>query len=102
MKTIPKLVLSVLMSVIFLAGIASADDDDHERARDALEAGEVLPLNRLLDEVATRIDGEVVSVEIEREHGRYYYELKIVAPGGRLREVLVDALTAEIVEHEED
>ena len=102
MKTVRILAAAMRIAGLFLSGIALADDDDHERARQAVESGKALPLSQLLDTVSGSIKGEVVGVEIEREQGRYYYELKIVSPEGKLREVLVDALTAEIVRNEED
>ena len=61
-----------------------------------------MPLASILREVGQRFDGDVVGVEFEREGGRYVYELKIVSPDGRLREVYVDARTAEIISDETD
>lgn len=96
-------------------GLASADDRDdddeddrrkrdrdHERARRALEEGRARPLAEILARVEDRLGGEVVGVEFEREKGRYVYEFKVIAPNGRLQEVYVDALTAEILKREED
>ena len=94
---------------------AHADDDevrgdrlrrrgrhDHDRARRALEEGQARPLADILAEVRPRLGGEVIDVEFEREDGRYVYELKVITPAGQLREIEVDALTAEILEDKED
>jgi uncharacterized membrane protein YkoI len=78
------------------------DDDDHDEAHRALEEGRVLPLAEILALVADELGGEVIGVELESEDGRYIYEFKVVTPSGRLREVYVDALTAEILKSEED
>ena len=78
------------------------DDDDHDLAREALENDRAKPLVELLEMVEGRIDGEIVGIEFEREDGRYVYELKIVTPEGRLREIYVDAMTAEILSSELD
>lgn len=74
--------------------------DDHDLARSALEEGEVRPLADILTEVSGRIDGELVGVEFDRINGRYVYELKVITPSGRLREIRVDAQTAEILGEE--
>jgi hypothetical protein len=37
-----------------------------------------------------------------REDGRYVYEFKVVGSDGRLREVHIDALSAEILKVEDD
>lgn len=95
-------------------GLARADDDDddddhkgrhgrdHERARRALGEGRARPLAEILEAVRGRLDGEVIGVEFEREDGRYVYEFKVVGADGRLREVYVDALSAEILKVEDD
>jgi hypothetical protein len=41
--------------------------DDHDRARQALEAGEVLPLRTILERVEREYPGQVVDVELERD-----------------------------------
>jgi uncharacterized membrane protein YkoI len=97
----------LLSLVLFVAGGSFAfsdgrDDNDHEQAHRALQGGHALPLASILREVGQRFDGDVVGVEFEREGGRYVYELKIVSPDGRLREVYVDARTAEIISDETD
>lgn len=78
------------------------DDDDHDRARRALEEGRTRPLAEILAVVEEEIGGDVIGVEFERRGGAYVYELKIVDASGRLREVVVDATTAEIVATERD
>lgn len=85
---------------IALAGLLAAAlaaparaDDDHERVRAAREAGRVLPLAELLARVRAAHPGEVLEVELEEEHGRLVYELKLLGPGGRLAERRYDAAT---------
>ncbi|MCB1463918.1 MAG: PepSY domain-containing protein [Nitratireductor sp.] len=102
MKTVPGTFLAALLAALLLCGVALADDDDHERARQALESGKAKPLSQVLEAVSARIDGEVVGVEFDNEDGRYVYELKIITPSGHLREMHVDALTARIIEHGDD
>lgn len=80
------------------------DEHDHDRARHALERGEVRPLVEILERVTTQMPGEIVEVELERWHARgerrWAYELVIISPDGRLREIYVDAATAEILGEE--
>jgi uncharacterized membrane protein YkoI len=78
---------------------------DHDRARHALAQGEVRPIAEILRRVEAEVPGEVIEVELERDkrgaQTRWRYELKLIAPDGRLLEVLVDAPTAEILKVEE-
>lgn len=70
---------------------APAGEPDHERARRALERGEVLPLRAILDTVERDHPGRVVEVELEREHGRWIYEIELIGDGGRLEKLEIDA-----------
>lgn len=77
---------------------AQADDRrDHDRARAALKAGEVLPLQEVLEKVQRSHPGELLEVELEREDGRWVYELKLLQSGGRLLRLDVDAKTAAVL-----
>lgn len=66
-------------------------DSDHDRARAALVAGEVLPLTEVLQRVARQHPGHVLEVELEREHGRWVYELKLLQGDGGVLKLEVDA-----------
>lgn len=83
--------------LLALAPRAPAKDDDHERARDALRAGEVLPLSTLLERLQRSHPGRVLEVELEREDGRWIYEVKLLEPGGRLLRLDVDARSGEVL-----
>jgi uncharacterized membrane protein YkoI len=109
MRTVLEQSAVVIALAFMLAGSAPAgaesrhrDRDDHERARHALEQGRARPLAEILERVRDRLGGEVVGVEFGRERGRYVYEFKVITPAGRLREMHVDAMTAEIIESEGD
>lgn len=110
MKTaVNRRTLLLALALMFASGGLAHSDDrederrhDHERAQRAVKEGKARPLVEILDRVRDRLGGEVVGVEFDREGGRYAYEFKVVTPGGRLREVYVDAMTAEILKSEDD
>lgn len=89
------LALPVLAAPLALAPAARADDD-HERARAAVLAGEIRPLTALLAEVERRFMGQVVDTELDREDGRWVYEFKLLPPSGRIYEVELDAATGAV------
>jgi uncharacterized membrane protein YkoI len=76
---------------------AQASDDDHDRARQAVEAGQVLPLPVVLERLATDYPGRVLEVELEQEDGRWQYEVKLLQRGGQLTKLKVDAQTGEVL-----
>ncbi len=68
------------------------DEHDHDRARRAVQAGEILPLQEVLNRLARRQPGQVLEVELERESGRcWVYEIKLLQPDGRLLKLQLDA-----------
>jgi uncharacterized membrane protein YkoI len=87
--------------LIALALPVLADADDHDRARSALERGQILPLTDILAIARDRVgDGRLIGVEFEYHEGRYIYELEMITPDGRMIELELDAATgAEIGAH---
>jgi uncharacterized membrane protein YkoI len=91
------------LCLALLAGVgaAHAGEEDHERARKALEAGEVLPLKTILEGVERVYPGQVMDVELEREHGsrgeRWIYKVKVLRTGGALVKLKVDARDGTVV-----
>ena len=90
---LPSLIPLVLA---LLLGQAHADSD-HDRARAALLAGEVRPLTQVLAQVARTHPGQVLEVELEREDGRWVYELKLLQNDGRLLKLAVDARDGQVL-----
>ena|SRR3990167_1362091 len=82
-------------------GDDEGDEDDHDRARSALEKGEARPLTEILVIVEDELGGRIVRVELERRRGRYIYEFRVITPSGELREVYVDAMSAEILKRDD-
>jgi uncharacterized membrane protein YkoI len=70
---------------------------DHERARAALEAGQIRPLSDLLSEVERRFRGRVIEADLERDDTQWLYELKILPPNGRIFIIELDAATGALV-----
>jgi uncharacterized membrane protein YkoI len=73
------------------------EDHDEELARQALELGEVVPLDHVIATLREAVPGEVSSVELEKENGTWVYEFKIISPEGRMLQVRVDAKTGQLI-----
>jgi uncharacterized membrane protein YkoI len=85
-----------------LAPAHAASDSDHDRAYGALERGEVLPLAQILSVATTRTPGRVIEVELDRDDGRWIYEVELVTRSGRLIAMEIDGATGRILEIESD
>jgi uncharacterized membrane protein YkoI len=66
---------------------------DHDLARQGRMQRTILPLTTVLEAVRQSFPGEVAGIELEHEHGRWLYEIKVISPAGVMREVRVDART---------
>jgi len=93
-----RVVLGVALSLaLALSPAWAASEGDHDRARAAVEAGEILPLPALLEQVQRTHPGQVLALELETQGGRWIYEMKLLQPDGRLLKLVVDARTAQVL-----
>ncbi len=77
---------------------AGDGDGDHERARQALAEGLVLPLSTVLARLQEQgWPGQVLRVEFEHEQGQYIYEIRLLQPDGRVAKLDVDAQNAQVL-----
>jgi uncharacterized membrane protein YkoI len=91
--------LVVLMAVAL--PIHAGNSGDHDRARQALEAGEILPLKTVLEKLARDAPGQVMEVELERRGERWVYEIKLLRQGGSLGKLRIDARDGRIISNSE-
>jgi len=94
--------LSLALSFADGAGARSRDrNDDQDLARQALQRGEVLPIARILELVAQHLPGDVIEVQLDERRGRLEYEIRVLTPSGRVRELVLDARTGAFVRFED-
>ena len=96
--------LALLFSFADGAGARSNDrrnNDDQDLARRALQRGEVLPIARILQLVPQHQPGDVIEVQLDERRGRLEYEIRILTPQGRVRELVLDARTGAFVRFED-
>lgn len=84
-----------------LTALPAAADKDHDRARAALQARQVLPLKTVLERLEREHPGEVLEVELEQDDGRWVYEVKLLQAGGRLVRLEVDAASGAVLRRKE-
>lgn len=107
-----KPLLSVLLALCLSVGTtqsANADDwpdhhrrerFDHDRARDAVRSGEILPLGRILERVAKDFPGDIISAELDfDEEGDHpaVYEIKVIVTDGQVIKAIYDARDGSLI-----
>ncbi|WP_408593792.1 PepSY domain-containing protein [Paracoccus marcusii] len=95
--------LSSLMLILLPLTLAAQPiAPDYETARQAVDRGDMLPLEQILARIEARHPGRIVEVELEEEDGLWLYEIEVLTPEGRLIEIELDARTGAILGYEED
>lgn len=97
-RPVPTLRAAVLaLAVLASAGAVARDRGDHERAREAVVAGQILPLRTVLERLERDHAGQVLEIELESQDSRWVYEVKLLQPGGQLLRLDVDAASGEVI-----
>ena len=97
--------IAALLGILSLAATgvpALAGDDDHVNARKLRESGEIMPFEKIIERARAEKPGEVLETELDREHGRYVYEVEIVDEAGQVWEIKLDAKTGKLMKMERD
>jgi len=74
------------------------EQPDHDRARAAMERGEIKPLVDILALTRDRLHGQLIEIELEQIGERWVYEFEMIQPNGEVIEYYVDGGTGEFVD----
>ena len=73
-------------------------DDGSRRAREGVRSGQLVPLERLLEQARREHPGDVLEVELDDGE----YEIEILRDDGRVVELTFDARSGRLLESEFD
>jgi uncharacterized membrane protein YkoI len=90
--------LLLAMALLALLGGPAAAKSDQQRAREALQAGEILPLGAILASVNRQVEGRVLNAWLEKGKQGWIYRLKLLDRDGNIVGVVADARTGEILQ----
>ena len=88
--------------VLSLATAGISYGHDYEEAYRLRERQEIIPLEQILRRLDLGADIRILEIETEFEHGRRVYEIEYLTGGGRIREILIDARSGEVLADEVD
>ena len=92
--------LNFLPIKVFAQEIESNSRNDHEKAIKAVNEGEILTLDQILQKINRNFDGRVVSINLkDNEKGLFgwVYDIMIIEPGNLVKQIRVDAGTSTIL-----
>ncbi len=93
--------LLVAGMLLALSGDVLADDSYLE-ARQLVREGKILSLEQIIDRIDEFRPGQILEVEVEREHDGVVYEIELLDADGNVWELKVDAASGEILEREQE
>lgn len=90
---------AVAVSLLAVQHVQGGSDCDGGQncALDARKQGAIRPLSEVLAVARARLPGEVIKIKLDREDDIWVYEIKILTPKGRRREIEINAQTLDII-----
>ena len=70
--------------------------------RQLREAGNIMPLETIIQRVQAEYPGRIIEIELEEENNNYIYELELVDDDSMVWAIEVDAATGRILQREQD
>ena len=80
-----------------LVAVTSASADVFDDIFGITDANGLVPINTVIDAAQDAVPGTVVEAELEKEHGRWVYEVEIITPERKKVEMIFDAHTGAII-----
>lgn len=72
-------------------------DSDHEKAREALLRGEIMPLAQLLAKLEQDYPGQIIEVELEEKKQLFVYEIIVAQTNGKILKLYYNARNGELL-----
>lgn len=92
----------IILTIAMTGWMGFSFADSHEKAKQLRSKGEILPLEAIIKKARTVHPGKILEVELEREHGRYVYEIEMLDKNGRVVEMEYDAKTGKLIKSKHD
>jgi uncharacterized membrane protein YkoI len=88
---------TLLATALVAVAVPVYADRSHDDAKRLQESGDILPLERIIEEARIHYPGRIIETELERKKGRYVYEIEIVDEQGVVRQLKYDARDGTLI-----
>ncbi len=97
-------VLAMLFSstLIESSSLAIAAEINQADARKLSQSGDILSLEKIIASAKSIKPGKVLETELEREYGKYVYEVELLDAHGQVWELKLDAKTGKLIKLESE
>lgn len=93
---------AVLGATLLAFTLGAGAEDDHDRARRLRDAGDILPLETLIERARAERPGRILELELKEKKERILYEVELVDENGIVWELHFDARSGELLKSEQD
>ncbi len=90
--------LACLLALTLFGAAPAFADSDQDRARAAVESGEVKPLGAILKAVRQKYKGQVLDTQLLDMGGRWVYRVRFLTQDGQALDIGVDGRSAQIID----
>ncbi len=94
---IPMTVLLFSAVVSLSPPVFASDKLSQTEVRELRQNGTILSMESILAKTRTVQPGDVVEIELDREDGRYVYEVKLIDAQDRFHKLYLDAGSGEVI-----
>ncbi len=91
-----------ILAVWLAFPLGASAEDSQDRARSALERGQIVPLGEILDAARSLGSEQILEIELERRKGRWVYEVESLSSDGVISTHYLDAATKALLPDEDD
>ena len=91
-----RVIACLFLLVAWMSAPVRAEAPDHDRARSAVEAGQIRPLQDILAEVRRRVPGRMLDARLQ-QNGQWVYQVILLQANGQVVAVTVDARTGQVL-----
>ena len=94
------LYLGLVVGTISFSALGDDNEFNTQQIRQLVSQGKILPLEAILKIHQPLIDGKLLDLEVESEHGKIIYELEFLRQNGDVVKLVIDAKTGELLDQE--
>ncbi|WP_428036482.1 PepSY domain-containing protein [Amphritea sp.] len=92
----------LVMSVGVINQACAGTDISDAQVREWVAAGKIMSFVDIMAVNESRLNGRLLDLEIEQEHGKIVYEVEVLRENGEVREFHIDAASGIVLKEEKD
>jgi uncharacterized membrane protein YkoI len=91
--------LACFLALTLMSAVPARADNEQDRARAAVDAGEVKPLGQILRSVRQQYKkAQVLDSQLFDQGGRWIYRIRLLTQDGKVLDIGVDGETGQIMD----